>query len=654
MNRTRKERKNMNRAIHFLVAACLLIPASSSAAMAASRPTVDCQSAARDPAMPYEEYVRLSREACYGGATRDEGSTAWERRVAVSAVDFTDVPTWSDADIKAQFIATRDKRYLNDNSNPVGPRRIPWMYTNDGCYARADQVRHLVVTDGGKTAPYKLFAFAPLRVYSDNAIDGKQTWGYHVVPIVKNSAGQPVVFDAALNPCQTLPWKDWLALMVDDMSVYDKWLDGNGVTLGDPNAYGRGDPAIDGPDNDQRSLDDLQNWALTAEWTRQTILGRNVTDVLGDHPPWGKGVCVSLVGKELSLAGSAIGSVAVSCPTGSMPVGGGYGPYPGSQLFLFSSLLQSNGWSVSALNTQTSGTVLDAYAVCLSGSTGTVSSVASSVSIAKRVSGSTYSSCPSGSVLTGGGFSVPSDQSVIVYKDWWRSGSTRSWDGAGSNSSGTSKTLKSYAICLSGTNATTQPVSAPNTILGGSGTSGGGSVSCTPGTFTTGGGWSASGANQKSYDSSMNPKLDGWSAYAFNSTSNPQTFTTGAMCLSFNTVNDTSSGITYSGSWGYSSGRDLNDYMNDVRYTTTNGDYFQYTFTGTGVDYITEKNSDEGNVDIYIDNKLQTPAVNCNNSTRLGQQVVYSKKSLSSGSHTIKAVKKSGTYMLLDALAIYQ
>jgi len=35
--------------------------------------------------------------------------------------------------------------------------------------------------------------------------------------------------------------------------------------------------------------------------------------------------------------------------------------------------------------------------------------------------------------------------------------------------------------------------------------------------------------------------------------------------------------------------------------TTHNGDYFQYTFYGTAVDYITEKNVGLGNVDIYID-----------------------------------------------------
>ena len=117
-------------------------------------------------------------------------------------------------------------------------------------------------------------------------------------------------------------------------------------------------------------------------------------------------------------------------------------------------------------------------------------------------------------------------------------------------------------------------------------------------------------------------------------------------------LNDTASGITYSGSsWATSSGRGFGDYNNDIHYTTTNNDYCQYTFTGTGISYITEKYSDEGNVDVYIDGVKQT-TVNCNAASRLVQQTLYSATGLSSGSHTIKLVKISGTYMLVDAFNV--
>ncbi|WP_139999788.1 glycoside hydrolase family 27 protein [Paenibacillus paridis] len=114
-------------------------------------------------------------------------------------------------------------------------------------------------------------------------------------------------------------------------------------------------------------------------------------------------------------------------------------------------------------------------------------------------------------------------------------------------------------------------------------------------------------------------------------------------------VNDTDPGVSYTGTWTTSSARGYGDYQDDVHYTQTNNDYFQYTFNGTGIDLVTEKEASQGNIDIYIDNVFKK-TVNTYNVTRLAAQTVYSIDGLASGSHTIKVVKKSGTYMLLDQL----
>ena len=118
------------------------------------------------------------------------------------------------------------------------------------------------------------------------------------------------------------------------------------------------------------------------------------------------------------------------------------------------------------------------------------------------------------------------------------------------------------------------------------------------------------------------------------------------------TINDTDSGIVYTGTWTHSAGRGLGDYQDDVHYTKTNGDSMSYTFTGTGIAYITEKNTDEGNVDVYMDGVLQQ-TVDCTNATRLVQQTVYTASGLASGTHTLKLAKASGTFMLVDALTIF-
>ncbi|OZJ01666.1 hypothetical protein BZG36_05673, partial [Bifiguratus adelaidae] len=136
-----------------------------------------------------------------------------------------------------------------------------------------------------------------------------------------------------------------------------------------------------------------------------------------------------------------------------------------------------------------------------------------------------------------------------------------------------------------------------------------------------------------------------------NSTVTSATYTISSSTTS-TTLNDTASGIVYTGTWNYGANRGLGDYQDDIHFTATNGDSVAYTFTGTGIDYVTEKNSDEGNVDVYIDGVLQQ-TVSCVSTTRLAQQTAYSNKNLTPGSHTLKLVKKDGTYMILDALVVY-
>lgn len=104
---------------------------------------------------------------------------------------------------------------------------------------------------------------------------------------------------------------------------------------------------------------------------------------------------------------------------------------------------------------------------------------------------------------------------------------------------------------------------------------------------------------------------------------------------------------TYSTGWAVSSNRGLGDYNDDVHYTTSNGGSFTYTFNGTGIDYLSERYSDQGLVDIYLDGVLRA-TVDTSSSTRLAQQVIYSVRGLPQGSHTLRGVKRSGTYMLVD------
>ncbi|HEY0805770.1 MAG TPA: hypothetical protein VGD84_11920, partial [Pseudonocardiaceae bacterium] len=116
-------------------------------------------------------------------------------------------------------------------------------------------------------------------------------------------------------------------------------------------------------------------------------------------------------------------------------------------------------------------------------------------------------------------------------------------------------------------------------------------------------------------------------------------------------LNDTDWRTVYTGAWNTSTGRRLGDLGDDVHYTSTNGDSFSYTFTGTGIQVLTETNSDEGTADVYVDG-TKTQTVSGFASQRWAQQVLASVTGLPKGRHTIRVVKTGGSFMLIDGVTV--
>jgi hypothetical protein len=119
-------------------------------------------------------------------------------------------------------------------------------------------------------------------------------------------------------------------------------------------------------------------------------------------------------------------------------------------------------------------------------------------------------------------------------------------------------------------------------------------------------------------------------------------------------VNDDDARIAYSGSWRSLTHRGFSDYNDDVHYTTAVGDSVQFAFTGAGIDYLAEKNSDLGDVDVYLDGVLKENVnLRLQNFPRLSQVVVCRIEGLSRGPHTIKIVNKTTAGAVLDAFRVY-
>ncbi|WP_370102133.1 hypothetical protein [Streptacidiphilus sp. MAP12-20] len=116
-------------------------------------------------------------------------------------------------------------------------------------------------------------------------------------------------------------------------------------------------------------------------------------------------------------------------------------------------------------------------------------------------------------------------------------------------------------------------------------------------------------------------------------------------------IDDDEPTIAYTGSWFASGTRGYGDFNDGVHATSVNGDAASYTFTGTGIQVLGERNSDQGNVEIFVDGVSQGQ-VDTSATSRRAQQVLYNAQGLTPGSHTIQIVKRSGSWTTLDGFEV--
>ncbi|TKG95604.1 hypothetical protein EYV94_09195 [Puteibacter caeruleilacunae] len=119
-------------------------------------------------------------------------------------------------------------------------------------------------------------------------------------------------------------------------------------------------------------------------------------------------------------------------------------------------------------------------------------------------------------------------------------------------------------------------------------------------------------------------------------------------------VNDNDPDFRYKGNWNYSQNRKTGAYNQDVHYTTEDGDSFSYVFTGKSIVFATSKAPDQGDVEIFLDNKSVGVFSTHDKYRRQVQTIIYENHNLKPGAHILKVAKISGDYMLVDLLGIDQ
>jgi hypothetical protein len=252
-----------------------------------------------------------------------------------------------------------------------------------------------------------------------------------------------------------------------------------------------------------------------------TLLGFKIhIPIVPIHPIFPANPSSSMVTGGTSVSAGSSGEAVASCPSGTVITGGGYG---GSvPLLVYSSAANGNSWSVDGWNPAATGSIqLTAVAICLQNTSLTTQQEVTQVAVPSGTVGTSQTSCPAGSILTGGGYASNPDFRVFLNAEV-----EGPWMVSAQNTSTSSELLNSYAICLSGSSGSSQEVM--NQAMVPSGGFGMPVATCPAKTIPTGGGF-ALGMQQPATSDSAG--MTGWDVLYNNGTGMNVAVTAYAMCL---------------------------------------------------------------------------------------------------------------------------
>lgn len=192
-------------------------------------------------------------------------------------LDTTEIPdVGSYGDLENQFKYVRDSRMV-ENQNGAFPRRLTWLFPDDGCYARAEMAKFALI-ENNFPAPKKIYAFGNLNAATKNTPSGWVQWWYHVA-VTYRVGTTTYVLDPSLEPRRPLKLEEWHRLIGGAQTKVQ-------YAICAANTF---DPTVDciQPKSGKKEMAiNEQEVFLEPEWDRLLELGRNPEKELGEFPPW--------------------------------------------------------------------------------------------------------------------------------------------------------------------------------------------------------------------------------------------------------------------------------------------------------------------------------------------------------------------------------
>jgi hypothetical protein len=151
--------------------------------------------------------------------------------------------------------------------------------------------------------------------------------------------------------------------------------------------------------------------------------------------------------KKVTLWGHDHQEVLVSCSPGSIVTGGGWSAGENVRIYT-SNKAGGDTWRVSGHNIASVDETLTAFAICLSGVSGITTQFGTATTLPSSGAGSVATSCPAGSIMTGGGFVDESGGDLLIHINSGPWGTGKEWRVYALDTNSSAVTLHGYATCL--------------------------------------------------------------------------------------------------------------------------------------------------------------------------------------------------------------
>lgn len=191
-------------------------------------------------------------------------------------LDLSILPEWNDLKQANRFFRLlRDSRFLRNNIE--FPRRVSWLYPQDGCWLRAE-VGKTFLNQWRAPKLAKVFIFGNLKVTTPNAPKGFVTWWYHVAPSFRIGE-KAYIIDPAIEPKGPILLSKWILKQVPKLEQAK-------ISICHEHTFSPSSQCFQAKKLSFSNTLKGQYKYLNREWNNLITLKRDPKKELGSEPPW--------------------------------------------------------------------------------------------------------------------------------------------------------------------------------------------------------------------------------------------------------------------------------------------------------------------------------------------------------------------------------